>query len=31
MTSGGTEPGCIARSAGGDPEHRVVTIADGRR
>ena len=28
---GGTEPGSIARSDGGDPEHRVVTIADGRR
>ena len=29
--NGGTEPGSIARNAGGDPEHRVVTIADGRR
>ena len=28
---GGTEPGCIARSTGGDPNHGVVTIADAQR
>ena len=30
-TSGGTEPGCIARSPGGDPEHKVVINENSRR